>query len=135
MDNLADLYEITNTGMFRGRHDPSFSINLILGGENPLREDSREMRLKTLDLISSAHKVINYDFSSDWLECSEIYKIYENDQTALYKYRGFYDYSLQHGFNWRWRQINNSETRYLHWLLLGPFAPYSFPSTEAGKAA
>ncbi len=137
MGNLSDLYKITGSGRFHGREDPSFTMNLILGGQNPITQYDGEYRSKSFYHFKDIGERLNLKHRlTDWVEDSGAFDIYDNNDPIAKKCGGFYGYSLQKGFNWRWRQMNNLETRYLDWLLLGPFAPHQFSdSDEVASAA
>jgi len=136
MQSLSDLYKITESGGLRGREDPSFTMNLILGGENPITEYDNHYTIKSLTLFEEIGGRFNLKYNlADWVKDSSAFDIYDNNDIKVKKAGGFYNYSRNKGFNWRWKQINNLETRYLHWLLLGPFAPYRFSDSDVIASA
>jgi hypothetical protein len=136
MSNLSDLYEITKSGRFNGAHDPSFTMNLIVGRDQPILECVATSTRETFKLLKDCQARLGEKYFADaWLKDPTAYRLYSNYDSALKRYVGFYDYSVQKGFNWRWREINNLETRYLHWLLLGPLAPYRYGDESEELAA
>jgi len=126
LNNLRDIYAITNTGFGTQKHDPNFCMNIWMPNAP---QDDWDM------LQYEAHLKINYDFSSDWLECEEIYKLYDNNQPILQKRMGFTNYMFKKNISVPAYQLNNLDKRYLHWLLLGPLAPYQFKNHTAQQAA
>ena len=126
LNNLRDIYAITDTGFFSQKHDPNFCMNIWM--PNSPRKNWSMLRME-------AHNEINYDFSSDWLECEEIYKLYDNNQPVLQKRMSFTNYMLKKNISVPAYQLNNLDKRYLHWLLLGPFAPYQFDEQKNRQAA
>jgi len=130
LNRLGDIYQITETGYGSNRHNPSFSMNVwTMPGSNVNPDHSR------MTLLWEAHHRIGYDTWSDWLECEDLYKIYDNFQPALSKVKDFTAYLLRKGVTVNMYQTNNLDKRYLHWLLLGPFAPYQFKHQDSQKAA
>ena len=65
----------------------------------------------------------------------EIYKLYDNNQPVLQKRMSFTNYMFKKNISVPAYQLNNLDKRYLHWLLLGPLAPYQFKNHTTQKAA
>jgi hypothetical protein len=126
LNNLSDIYAITNSGFGTHKHDPNFCMNIWM--PNSPRRNWSMLRME-------AHNYINHDFSSDWLECEQIYKLYDNNQSVLQKRMSFTNYMLKKNITVPLYQLNNRDKRYLHWLLLGPLAPYQFESQTTQQAA
>ena len=126
LTSLSDIYKITNTGFGSGQYDPSFFMNIWLFEVLTEGEDSR---------VLDAHNELDLYFSDDWLDHEVLYSLYDNNQPVLEKRMGFTNYLLKNRVNVPMYQLNNLDKRYLHWLLLGPLAPYQFIETEKCKAA
>ena len=111
-------------------------MNLILGGKSPITEYDDNYTYKSFKLYKDIQSRLNLKYwDSDWVEDSSAYDIYDNNDKIVKEYGGFYPYSLEKGFNWRWKQMNNSDSRYLHWLLLGPLAPYQYSDSDVTSEA
>ncbi len=136
VDNLEDLYKITKSGCFNKAHDPSFTMNLIMGGNKPIVEGTPHTISDTFRFMKEVQERLGDKYFADaWLKDPTGYRLYPNDDPALQNSGGFFYYSVEMALGERWRQINNRETRYLHWLLLGPFAPYQFGTASEELAA
>lgn len=136
MNSLDDLYKIKVSEMVDRAHDPSFTMNLIENLEAPLVEndDGYTDDLNTFLKTCYARKG-GMNIDNAWLNDEKSYGIFSNDDPALKDIGGFYNFSVVESFDWRWRQMNNRHTRYLHWLLLGPFAPYQYSGAGEDIAA
>jgi len=130
MSRLSDIYAITDTGWGSGKWDPSFSMNVLFKNSLANYSDAHASRL-----FADAHDRVGYDFDSDWLKCDDLYNIYDNYQPLLSADKGFSRFLESAKISQMLRQINNCDTRYLHWLLLGPFAPYQFDEQKNRQAA
>jgi hypothetical protein len=137
IENLYDLYEITGSGMFNnGAHDPSFTLNLVQNLDAPLVENKPDHFYDLMEFLRESRERVGGDYLEDaWLNDASGYALFANDDPALKRFGGFYPYSVEEGFSWRWRQMNNSHTRYLHWLLLGPVSPYEYSDSSEDVAA
>jgi hypothetical protein len=130
MVNLRDVYDITGTGFGSIKQDPSFCMNVWMtsySAENRVSE--------TLVQMAHAHQRIGYDYSSDWLRCEDLYKIFANDDPFFVNHASFTRHMNAIGLPVPMYQLNNLEMRYLHWLLLGPLAPYQFKPKRQLTAA
>ena len=136
LEFLTDLYGVTKSGCFNGGHDPSFSMNLIMGGYCPIPESTEEGVYETWRLICECRDNGGRRGDIDtWLSDPTVYHLFSNRDNAVKRYGSFYSYVFEKNFRLRWRQMNNQETRYLHWLLLGPFAPYQYCTLNNEVAA
>jgi hypothetical protein len=137
MESLYDLYQITGSGMFNnGAYDPSFTLNLVQNLDSPLVENRPEYFYDLMEFLRDCWERVGGEHLEDaWLSDASRYALFANEDPALKRFGGFYSYSVEEGFSWRWRQMNNTHTRYLHWLLLGPFAPYHFEDSKVSVAA
>jgi hypothetical protein len=136
LECLPDLYSVTNSGCFNGAEDPSFKMNLIIGRDAPILDHTDSGLYQTWELMRECKHKAGYGGDIDsWLNDPTVFRLFSNTDVAIRRYGGFKSYAFEKDFRLRWRQMNNQETRYLHWLLLGPFAPYIFVDSDKELAA
>jgi hypothetical protein len=136
LNNLSDLYQITESGMLYGSADPVFTMNLVIGGESPFLEDDDDYLSKLVCFTREYKERYPHLYSDEaWLSDRSAYRLLSNEDTGLTRFRNFHFHMDSKGLGNRWRQMNEYHTRYLHWLLLGPFAPYQYGESTGEVAA
>lgn len=136
LDNLSEIYAATKSGSLYGASDPFITMNLILGGDDPFLENYDDYAARLIRLLEDGRQTRGGEYNEDvWLNNPSVYSLYSNGDKALKPFTDFYNYMTIKGLNNRWRQLSEQHTRYLHWLLLGPFAPFRYDELARNMAA
>ena len=132
LNNLGDLWPLTDTGYRGCAKEVTFALNVILKPSRPFIDcwDHSAIQIGHF-LMENVRMAENNDVLAAWLTQEKSFGLYSNDDKHLELAGGFYSLIQSVGLKPCWRRLADLHLRYLHWRLLGPFAPYQF--NESGE--